>query len=153
GPVHAGIIEPGHFRFTVDGETIVNLESRLFFLHKGIEKQFESMDPARGVVLAERISGDSSVAHALAFAMAIERCAGIEAPDRAAYLRVMLQELERLYNHIADVGAICTDTGFAVANAHAMRLREEVLRLNGRLTGHRLLRGAIVPGGVAIDLS
>ena len=153
GPVHAGIIEPGHFRFSVDGETIVNLESRLFFLHKGIEKLFESMSIARGVMLAERISGDSTVAHALAFSMAIERCAGIEVPERAGYVRVVAQELERLYNHIADVGAICTDTGFAVANAHAMRLREEVLRLNERLAGHRPLRGAIVPGGVAIDIS
>jgi Ni,Fe-hydrogenase III large subunit/Ni,Fe-hydrogenase III component G len=150
GPVHAGIIEPGHFRFSVDGETIVNLESRLFFVHKGIEKLFESMSPSRGVELAERISGDSSVAHALAFCMAVERCAGIEAPERAAYLRVVFQELERLYNHIADVGAICMDTGFAIANAHAMRLREDVLRLNERLVGHRLLRGAVVPGGVMI---
>jgi len=149
GPVHAGIIEPGHFRFNVDGETVVNLESRLFFLHKGIEKLFESMDPWRGVELAERISGDSSVAHALAFSMAVERCCGIEVPQRASYLRVVFQELERLYNHIADVGAICTDTGFAIANAHAMRLREDVLRLNERLAGHRLLRGSVVPGGVA----
>jgi Ni,Fe-hydrogenase III large subunit/Ni,Fe-hydrogenase III component G len=148
GPVHAGIIEPGHFRFSVDGETIVNLESRLFFVHKGIEKLFESMPFSRGVELAERISGDSSVAHALAFSMAVERCAGIEAPKRAAYLRVVFQELERMYNHIADVGAICTDTGYAVANAHAMRLREDLLRLNERLAGHRLLRGAVVPGGV-----
>jgi Ni,Fe-hydrogenase III large subunit len=148
--VHAGIIEPGHFRFSVDGETIVNLESRLFFLHKGIEKLFESMTPSRGVELAERISGDSSVAHALAFCMAIERCSGIKAPERAGYLRVVFQELERLYNHIADVGAICTDTGFAVANMHAMRLREDLLRLNDRLTGHRLLRGAVVPGGVSM---
>jgi Ni,Fe-hydrogenase III large subunit/Ni,Fe-hydrogenase III component G len=153
GPVHAGIIEPGHFRFSVDGETIVNLESRLFFLHKGIEKLFESMDLAKGLKLAERISGDSSVAHALAFSIAAEQCAGVVVPERADYLRVVLQELERLYNHIADVGAICTDTGFAVANAHAMRLREQVLRLNERLTGHRLLRGAIVPGGVAIDVA
>lgn len=151
GPVHAGIIEPGHFRFNVDGETIVNLESRLFFLHKGIEKLFESMTPSRGVQLAERISGDSSVAHALAFSMAIERCAEIEAPEQAAYLRVVFQELERLYNHIADVGAICTDTGFAIANMHALRLREDLLRLNDRLVGHRLLRGAVVPGGVSIQ--
>ncbi len=150
GPVHAGIIEPGHFRFSVDGETIVNLESRLFFLHKGIEKLFESMHVSRGVELAERVSGDSSVAHALAYCMAVERCAGVEAPERAGYLRVVLQELERLYNHIADIGAICTDTGFAIANAHAMRLREDVLRLNDRLVGHRLLRGTVVPGGVAI---
>jgi Ni,Fe-hydrogenase III large subunit len=83
--------------------------------------------------------------------MAIERCAGIVVPERAAYLRVVLQELERLYNHIADVGAICTDTGFAVANAHALRLREDVLRLNERLVGHRLLRGAVVPGGVVVQ--
>jgi len=154
GPVHAGIIEPGHFRFNVDGETIVNLESRLFFLHKGIEKLFESMTPSRGVELAERISGDSGVGHALAFCNAIEKCAGVEAPERAAHLRVVFQELERLYNHIGDTGVICTDTGFAVANAHAMRLREDVLRLNERLVGHRLLRGAVVSGGVAIgDLS
>src|SRR5437667_8392843 len=151
GPVHAGIIEPGHFRFSVEGETIVNLESRLFFLHKGIEKLFESMHVSRGVELAERVSGDSSVAHALAYCMAVERCAGVEAPERAGYLRVVLQELERLYNHIADIGAICTDTGFAIANAHAMRLREDVLRLNNRLAGHRLLRGTVVAGGVAIQ--
>jgi Ni,Fe-hydrogenase III large subunit/Ni,Fe-hydrogenase III component G len=151
GPVHAGIIEPGHFRFSVDGETIVNLESRLFFLHKGIEKLFESMNPGRGVELAERISGDSTVAHALAFSLAVERCCGVEVPERANYLRVVFQELERLYNHIADVGAICMDTGFAVANMHAMRLREDILRLNERLAGNRLLRGAVVPGGVSIN--
>jgi Ni,Fe-hydrogenase III large subunit/Ni,Fe-hydrogenase III component G len=153
GPVHAGIIEPGHFRFSVEGETIVNLESRLFFLHKGIEKLFESMPVSRGVELAERISGDSSVSHGLAYCMAVERCAGVEVARRACYARVVLLELERLYNHIADTGAICTDTGFAVANAHAMRLREDVLRLNERLTGHRLLRGAVVPGGMAKDFS
>ena len=153
GPVHAGIIEPGHFRFSVDGETIVNLESRLFFLHKGIEKLFETMPFTRGVQLAERISGDSSVAHALAFCLALERCAAIEVSGRAGHIRVALQELERLYNHIADVGAICTDTGFTFANTHAMRLREDVLRLNEHLTGHRLLRGAIQPGGVAVSLS
>jgi Ni,Fe-hydrogenase III large subunit/Ni,Fe-hydrogenase III component G len=153
GPVHAGIIEPGHFRFSVEGETIINLESRLYFVHKGIEKLFETMTPAAGVELAERISGDSSVAHAMAFCQAIESVASVTIPSRAAYLRVVLLELERLYNHIADVGAICTDTGFAFANAHAMRLREEVLRLNARLVGHRLLRGALVPGGMRCDLS
>jgi Ni,Fe-hydrogenase III large subunit/Ni,Fe-hydrogenase III component G len=153
GPVHAGIIEPGHFRFSVDGETVINLESRLYFVHKGIEKLFETMTPTGGVELAERISGDSSVAHAMAFCQAIECLAGVAIPPRAAYLRVVLLELERLYNHIADVGAICTDTGFAFANAHAMRLREELLRLNARLVGHRLLRGAVVPGGVRRDAS
>jgi Ni,Fe-hydrogenase III large subunit/Ni,Fe-hydrogenase III component G len=151
GPVHAGIIEPGHFRFSVEGETIINLESRMYFVHKGIEKLFESATLVQGLKLAERISGDSSVAHGLAFCQAVESLAGVTITPRAAYLRVVLLELERLYNHIADVGAICTDTGFAVANVHALRLREDLLRLNARLVGHRLLRGSLVPGGVAQD--
>jgi len=151
GPVHAGIIEPGHFRFSVEGETIINLESRMYFVHKGIEKLFESATLCQGLKLAERISGDSSVAHALAFCQAVESLAGVTIPPRAAYLRIVLLELERLYNHIADVGAICTDTGFAVANVHALRLREDILRLNARLVGHRLLRGSLVLGGVARD--
>jgi Ni,Fe-hydrogenase III large subunit len=151
--VHAGIIEPGHFRFSVEGETIINLESRMYFVHKGIEKLFESATLVQGVKLAERISGDSSVAHALAFCQAVEALTGVTIPPRAAYLRVVLLELERLYNHIADVGAICTDTGFAVANAHTLRLREDLLRLNERLVGHRLLRGALRPGGVARDFT
>jgi Ni,Fe-hydrogenase III large subunit/Ni,Fe-hydrogenase III component G len=151
GPVHAGIIEPGHFRFSVEGETIINLESRMYFVHKGIEKLFESATLVQGVKLAERISGDSSVAHGLAFCQAVEALAGVTIPPRAAYLRVVLLELERLYNHIADVGAICTDTGFAVANVHALRLREDLLRLNARLVGHRLLRDSLVPGGVTRD--
>ncbi|NJD68419.1 MAG: hydrogenase large subunit [candidate division NC10 bacterium] len=153
GPVHAGIIEPGHFRFSVEGETIVNLETRLYFVHKGIERLFESVPLRRAVELAERISGDSSEAHALAFCQALESAADLQIPPRAAWLRVILLELERLYNHVADVGAICTDTGFAVANAHAMRLREDLLRLNVRLVGHRLLRGALMAGGVACDVT
>ncbi len=153
GPVHAGIIEPGHFRFSVEGETIVNLESRLYFVHKGIERLFETLPLIRGVELAERISGDSSVAHALAFCQALESLTALQIPPRAAYLRVALLELERLYNHIADVGAICTDTGFAVANAHAMRIREDLLRLNARLAGHRLLRGTLIAGGVRCDFT
>jgi len=151
GPVHAGIIEPGHFRFSVEGETIINLESRMYFVHKGIEKLFESATPFDGLKLAERISGDSSVAHTLAFCQALEALANTTIPPRAAYLRTVLLELERLYNHVADVGAICTDTGFAVANAHAMRLREDLLRLNARLVGHRLLRDSLVPGGMTRD--
>jgi Ni,Fe-hydrogenase III large subunit/Ni,Fe-hydrogenase III component G len=153
GPVHAGIIEPGHFRFSVEGETIINLESRMYFVHKGIEKLFESASLDQGLKLAERISGDSSVAHAVAFCQAVEALAGTMIPPRAAYLRVILLELERLYNHIADVGAICADTGFALANAHALRLREDLLRLNKRLFGQRLLRGALALGGVARDTS
>jgi Ni,Fe-hydrogenase III large subunit/Ni,Fe-hydrogenase III component G len=152
GPVHAGIIEPGHFRFSVEGETIINLQSRMYFAHKGIEKLFESATLIQGLKLAERISGDSSVAHALAFCQAVEAVGGVTIPPRAAFLRVVLLELERLYNHIADFGAISNDTGFAVANAHALRLREDLLRLNSRLFGHRLLRGCLLPGGVARDI-
>lgn len=149
GPVHAGIIEPGHFRFSVEGETIINLETRLGWVHKGIEKLFETLPFERTPALAERVSGDESVAHALAYCQALEALAGTEVPPRAAWLRVILLELERLYNHVGDVGMIVNDTGFAFGHAHCLRLREELLRLNERLTGHRLLRGAVVPGGVA----
>jgi Ni,Fe-hydrogenase III large subunit/Ni,Fe-hydrogenase III component G len=149
GPVHAGVIEPGHFRFNVEGETIVSLETRLGFVHKGIERLFETLPLERTPELAERISGDESVAHALAYCQALEELAACAVPPRATWLRVVLLELERLYNHLGDVGMIVNDTGFAWGHAHCFRLREEILRLNERLTGHRLLRGAIVPGGVA----
>ncbi len=152
GPVHAGIIEPGHFRFSVEGETIVNLETRLYFVHKGTEKLFETLPLERTPALAERISGDTSVGHAVAYAQALEALAGVPIPRRAALLRVLFLELERLYNHVGDVGAILNDTGFAFAHAHCGRLREDLLRLDERLTGHRLLRGAVVPGGVTLDL-
>ena len=152
GPVHAGVIEPGHFRFSVMGETIINMRARLYFTHKGTEKLFEGRHPDDGVELAERVSGDTSVGHALAYCQAIEASAGVEVPRRARYLRVVLLELERLYNHIADFGAIVNDAGFAVAHAHCYRIRERLLRLNKRLTGSRLLRGALLPGGVTFDL-
>jgi Ni,Fe-hydrogenase III large subunit/Ni,Fe-hydrogenase III component G len=148
GPVHAGVIEPGHFRFSVVGETVIDLKIRLYFTHKGTEKLFEGRAPAAGVELAERISGDTTVGHALAYCQALEALAGAEVPERARYLRVILLEMERLYNHIADFGAIANDTGFAVAHAHCFRIRERLLRLNKRLTGNRLLRGGIVLGGV-----
>ena len=149
GPVHAGIIEPGHFRFSVEGETIVNLETRMGFVHKGIEKLFETLPFARTWKLAERISGDTSVGHVVAYCRALEALAGCVVPPRAAALRAVLLELERLYNHVGDVGMIVNDTGYAFGHAHCFRLREELLRLNAQLTGHRLLRGAVVPGGVA----
>lgn len=152
GPVHAGIIEPGHFRFSVVGETVINLKIRLFFTHKGTEKLFEGRAPAAGVELAERISGDTTIGHSLAYCQALESLAGCDIPARAAYLRVILLEMERLYNHTADFGAICNDTGFAVAHAHCFRIRERLLRLNKQLTGSRLLHGGIVPGGVGHDL-
>jgi len=149
GPVHAGIIEPGHFRFSVEGETIVNLETRLGFVHKGTEKLFETLPFERTPALAERVSGDTAVGHALAYCQALEALTGCAVPARGAWLRVVLLELERLYNHVGDVGMIINDTGFAFGHAHCFRLREELLRLNERLTTHRLLRGAVVPGGVA----
>jgi Ni,Fe-hydrogenase III large subunit/Ni,Fe-hydrogenase III component G len=152
GPVHAGVIEPGHFRFSVVGETIIDMKARLYFTHKGTEKLFEGRPPADGVALAERISGDTTVGHALAYCQALEALAGVEVPDRAKHLRVVLLELERLYNHVADFGMIANDTGFAAAHAHCFRIRERLLRLNKRMTGNRLLRGGVVPGGVAMEL-
>jgi Ni,Fe-hydrogenase III large subunit/Ni,Fe-hydrogenase III component G len=152
GPVHAGIIEPGHFRFSVVGETIIDMKARLYFTHKGTEKLFEGREPAAGVELAERISGDTAVGHALAFCQAVEAATGVEVPERAKFIRVILLEMERLYNHVGDFGMIANDTGYAVAHAHCFRIRERLLRLNKRLTGHRLLRGGIVPGGVAVDI-
>jgi len=121
---------------------------RLFYVHKGTEKLFESLPVNRGVFLAESISGDSSFAHATAFCHAVERVAGIEAPPRARFIRSICLELERIYNHIADIGAIATDVAFVVANMHAMRLKEMVLRLNEELAGNRLLRGMACPCGV-----
>ncbi|OBH45416.1 formate hydrogenase [Mycobacterium intracellulare] len=150
GPVHAGLIEPGHFRFSVAGETVVRLKARLWFVHRGLEKLFERR-PAEGAVeLAERVSGDTSAAHALAHSLAVEDALGVRVPDEAHRLRALLVELERLYNHVADLGALANDVGFGLANVHAQRIREQLLRLNASVTGHRLLRGAVRPGAVAV---
>jgi len=151
GPVHAGIIEPGHFLFSVAGEPVLYLQLRLFYVHKGTEKLFEHLPLAHAVRLAESISGDSSFAHATAFCHAVERAAGVEAPPRARFLRSICLELERLHNHLADIGAICTDVAFATANMHCARLKEGLLRLNEQLTGNRLLRGMAALGGVRFD--
>lgn len=151
GPVHAGIIEPGHFLFSVAGEPVLYLQIRLAYTHKGTEKLFENIPLAHGVPLAESISGDTAFAHATAFCHAVERAGQVEVPVRAHFLRTVCLELERVYNHIADIGAIATDVAFVVANTHAMRLKERVLRLNEVLTGNRLLRGMACPGGVRRD--
>ncbi|MFA6316660.1 MAG: NADH-quinone oxidoreductase subunit C [Elusimicrobiota bacterium] len=153
GPVHAGIIEPGHFRFSVAGEPIINLEIRLGFVHKGIEKLAEGRTPAEALSLAERVSGDASFSHGLAFCQAVERLAGAEPPPRALLLRVVFAELERLYNHLGDIAGIATDVGFAFGAAQMLILRERVLQRNRELAGHRLLRGIVVPGGVTADLA
>ncbi len=151
GPVHAGIIEPGHFNFAVAGEPILYLQLRMFYTHKGTEKLFEQLPIHRAVYLAESISGDSSFSHGTAFCQAIEKATEIEVPLRALMMRTILLELERVYNHVADIGAIATDVGFVVANAHAGTLREMALRLNEELTGNRLLRGFVGVGGVRKD--
>ena len=150
GPVHAGLIEPGHFRFWVVGETILRMKARLWFVHKGIERLFEGRDPHEGMELAERISGDTAVGHGLAYCQAVEDAWHVEVPAEAMVLRAILLELERLYNHVADIGALCNDVGFGIAQAWALSLREDLLQLNARVTGHRLLRGGVVPGGARV---
>lgn len=150
GPVHAGMIGPGHFRFSVVGETILNLKARLWFTHRGIEKLFPGREPAAAVPLAERVSGDTAVGHALAFCLAVEDALGLGVPEPDQWIRAVLGEMERLYNHVADIGALCNDVGYGILNAHASRIRERLLRLNDAVTGHRLLRGAIHPGGAVI---
>jgi len=150
GPVHAGIIEPGHFRFSVVGESILKLKARLWFTHRGVEKLFEGLDAMGAVHLAERISGDTSAGHALAHSLAVEDALDLDMPEPAHRLRALVLELERLYNHAADLGALANDVGFSLANSHALKVREELLRINSATTGHRLLRGAISPGSVTL---
>jgi len=152
GPVHAGIIEPGNFRFHAGGETVVRLEERLGYVHKGIEGLMAGADLARGTQLASRTSGDSTVAFAFAFARAAESALGVEPPPRAVWLRALMAELERLANHFGDIGAICNDASFALMHAHTGVLRERVLRVADAAFGHRLMRDCVVPGGVARDL-
>jgi Ni,Fe-hydrogenase III large subunit len=152
GPVHAGIIEPGHFRFTTSGETVVRLEQRLGYTHKGVESLLAGAALDQAVRLAGRVSGDSTVAYALAFSRAAEAALGTEAPPRAAWLRALMAELERLANHLGDIGAICNDASFSIMHAHCGGLRERVLRAADTVFGHRLMRDLIVPGGVTTDI-
>ncbi len=152
GPVHAGIIEPGHFRFHCNGETVVRLEVRLGYVHKGVERLMAGRTVLDAAKLAGRISGDSTVAYALAFARAVEAATGAAVPARAAELRALMAELERLANHFGDVGAIANDAAFALLHAECGRLRELILRAADRCFGHRLMMDRIVPGGVAADL-
>ena len=153
GPIHAGIIEPGHFRFSVAGESIMLLEPRLGFTHKGSEKLFEVLPLTDKIKLSEKISGDSSFSHSLAFCQALEQLGNISVPKRANYLRVVYSELERLANHFGDIGAIMTDTGFNFGGANGSRLREIVLQINERIASSRFLRGVNIIGGVAKDIS
>jgi len=152
GPVHAGTIEPGHFRFSVVGEKVLRLEERLGYTHKGIERRFMGMDVAEGARLAGRVSGDSTVAYAWAYAMAAESLVGVQVPERAAWLRALLLERERVANHLGDLGALGNDAAFGFALAQFSRLREAWLRTNLECFGHRLLMDRIRPGGVVNDL-
>jgi len=152
GPVHAGIIEPGHFRFTASGETVVRLEQRLGYTHKGIEGLMTGASVERAVQLAGRVSGDSTVAYAYAFSKAAEAALELVVPDRAVWLRALLAELERLANHLGDIGAVCNDASFTLMHAHCSVLRESVLRASNAAFGHRLMRDVIVPGGVNHEL-
>lgn len=151
GPVHAGLIEPGHFRFSVVGETILKMTARLWFVHRGVERMFQGADVDRGLEIAERISGDTAIGHSLAYCLAVEEALGLEVTAEAMRLRSMLLELERMYNHVADVGALCNDVSYGVANARALVIRERLLRLNERITGHRLLRGAVRVGSTVVE--
>jgi Ni,Fe-hydrogenase III large subunit/Ni,Fe-hydrogenase III component G len=150
GPVHAGLIEPGHFRFWVVGETILRMKARLWFVHKGIERHLQGQDAHNGLALAERISGDTAVGHSLAFCQAVEDAGNIPVSANANILRATLAELERLYNHVADIGALCNDVGFGLGQAWALDLREQLLRINRATTGHRLLRGGVTIGGASV---
>ena len=152
GPVHAGIIEPGHFRFQAVGEAIINLEERLGYVHKGIEKRFESLSWTDGSRLAGRVSGDTTVAHSLTYCMALESMTQCTIPARAQWLRALFLERERIANHLGDIGAICNDVAFAFMLYQTMRLKEMLLRTNQRLFGHRLVMDRVIPGGVAADI-
>jgi len=153
GPVHAGIIEPGHFRFTANGETVVRLEERLGYVHKGTESLMAGADVARAAKLAGRISGDTTAAYGVAFAQAVEAALDVTAPPRAQWLRALMIELERIANHLGDFGAICNDASFSIMLAHCGILRERVLRAADIAFGHRLMMDRAVPGGVARDVT
>lgn len=153
GPIHAGIIEPGHFRFNVAGEEIVTLEPKLGYVHKGVEKLFEKLSMNDKLKLSERISGDSSFHYSLAYCQAVESLGDIEVSESAKYLRVIFAELERMANHMGDIGAIMIDTGFNFGGANGARLREMMLQVNERYGGSRFLRGVNKIGGVSKTIS
>ena len=149
GPIHAGIIEPGHFRFSIVGEKVLRLEERLGYVHKGIDKRFESFTVAEGYRLASRVSGDSTVAFAWAYAQAAESLLGVIPPPRARWMRALALERERVANHLGDLGALGNDAALGFALSQFMRLKEDWLRMSGEVFGHRLLMDLVVPGGVA----
>ncbi len=153
GPIHAGTIEPGHFRFSIIGDRILKLEERFGYTHKGTEKRFEGLDLATGAKLAGRVSGDSHSAFAWAYCLAVETATASHAPDRAVWLRALFLEIERIANHLGDLGYLGNDAALTFGFMQFWRLREDWLRLSAKLFGHRYLFDCIVPGGVAVDIS
>ena len=151
GPVHAGIIEPGHFRFSVVGDTILHLELRHFYTHKGTERLFEGKSARDGAMLAESVSGDNCFAHAVCYSQAVENAYGVDVPSRALAVRLIGLEFERLVCHISDIGGLCTDVGFSVAAAYATRLKESLIQASVQCCGTRYWRGVAVPGGLRFD--
>lgn len=151
GPVHAGIIEPGHFRFSVVGEKVLRLEERLGYVHKGIERRFTELSPVDACRLAARVSGDSAVAYSWAYCQALEGLAGADVPGRAGWLRALALECERISNHLGDLGALGNDAGFAFGLAQFSRLKETWLRSVASALGQRYLLDFVVPGGVRLD--
>jgi Ni,Fe-hydrogenase III large subunit/Ni,Fe-hydrogenase III component G len=152
GPIHAGVIEPGHFRFSNIGDLVVFLDARLFFTHRGVEKIVEGMTPTRALFTIERTCATCTVSHGVSFASAVERAAGAAIPPRARWLRTLLLELERLYNHVGDIGNICAGAGLHAGTARGAILKERLQRLNEALTGHRFLMGVVDIGGLRNDL-
>ena len=153
GPVHAGIIEPGHFRFSVVGEKVLKLEERLGYVHKGIERRFTELPILEGHRLAARVSGDSAVAYSWAYCQALEGMSSSRVPPRAIWLRALCLEVERVANHLGDLGALGNDAGFAFGLAQFSRLKEHLLRASEETLGARYLMDAIVPGGTSMDLT
>lgn len=153
GPVHAGIIEPGHFRFSVMGDRVIHLELRHFYTHKGTEKLFEKSLVRHGTLIAESVSGDNCFAHAVAYCQAVENALGVEVPRRATSIRLVGLELERLIAHVGDVGALCGDVGFTVPAAYASRIKEHLLQISAHCVGTRYWRGIATPGGVKRDFT
>jgi formate hydrogenlyase subunit 5 len=153
GPIRADVMESAEFLFFYIGEAILHYQPRLFYKHRGMEKRFAGLAAERGVVLAERVSGVGSVAHALAYCQAVEAAADCVVPPRARFLRVLLAEMERLYNHLYYLGHLCHTTTLKVGEAQGKLLAERAKQLNARLTGSRFLRGILSIGGVRRDLA
>jgi Ni,Fe-hydrogenase III large subunit/Ni,Fe-hydrogenase III component G len=153
GPIHAGIIEPGHFRFSTVGESILLLDPRLFYTHRGMEKRTEGLLALDAFYVVERICGVCSASHGLGFCEAVEGVCGIEPPDRARVVRTIALELERLYNHVGDIGNICAGASYHYGTSAGLRMKEALQKVNEQLSGSRFLRGLIVPGGIALDLT